>query len=79
MPGTWETLVVPASLRGIVKALREKRLWKRGCLKSPVRENRTTGSVRGLLGNWQSYRDVPPCYKREHSHDTYRVNDLEDK
>jgi len=25
--------------------------------KSPVRENRTPGSVRGLLGNWQSYRD----------------------
>jgi hypothetical protein len=26
-------------------------------LKSPVRENRTPGSVRGLSGNWQSYRD----------------------
>ncbi len=25
--------------------------------KSPVRENCTPGSVRGLLGNWQSYRD----------------------
>ena len=25
--------------------------------KSPVRENRTPGSVRGLPGNWQSYRD----------------------
>jgi hypothetical protein len=25
--------------------------------KSPVRENRTPGSVRGLSGNWQSYRD----------------------
>jgi len=24
--------------------------------KSPVRENRTPGSVRGLSGNWQSYR-----------------------
>src|ERR1051325_3773010 len=24
--------------------------------KSPVRENRTPGSVRGLPGNWQSYR-----------------------
>jgi hypothetical protein len=23
-----------------------------------VRENRTPGSVRGLLGNWQSYRDA---------------------
>ena len=31
---------------------------KRVFLKSPVRENRTPGSVRGLLGNWQSYRDV---------------------
>src|SRR6266566_1322253 len=26
--------------------------------KSPVRENRTPGSVRGLSGNWQSYRDL---------------------
>jgi len=26
-------------------------------LKSPVRENRTPGSVRGPLGNWRSYRD----------------------
>jgi C-terminal processing protease CtpA/Prc len=26
-------------------------------LKSPVRENCTPGSVRGLSGNWQSYRD----------------------
>jgi len=25
--------------------------------KSPVRENCTPGSVRGLSGNWQSYRD----------------------
>jgi len=23
-----------------------------------VRENRTPGSVRGLLGDWQSYRDA---------------------
>jgi len=30
---------------------------KRVFLKSPVRENRTPGSVRGLLGDWQSYRD----------------------
>jgi hypothetical protein len=28
-------------------------------LKSPVRENCTPGSVRGLSGNWQSYRDLP--------------------
>ncbi|MGI9167772.1 MAG: hypothetical protein ACR2G5_15560, partial [Pyrinomonadaceae bacterium] len=26
--------------------------------KNPVRENRTPGSVRGLSGNWQSYRDL---------------------
>jgi hypothetical protein len=26
-------------------------------LKSPVRENRTPGSVRGQSGNWLSYRD----------------------
>jgi len=30
---------------------------KRVELKSPVRENRTPGSVRGPLGNWRSYRD----------------------
>lgn len=30
---------------------------KRVSLKSPVRENRTPGSVRGRLGNWPSYRD----------------------
>ena len=30
---------------------------KRVLLKSPVRENRMPGSVRGLSGNWQSYRD----------------------
>jgi len=27
-------------------------------VKSPVREFRTPGSVRGLSGNWQFYRDV---------------------
>jgi len=31
---------------------------KRVLLKSPVRENRTPGSVRGPLGNWRSYRDA---------------------
>lgn len=37
---------------------------KRVSLKSPVRENRTPGSVRGLSGNWQSYRDArPTCHK----------------
>ena len=34
-----------------------KALRKRALLKSPVREIRTPGSVRGLLGNWQFYRD----------------------
>jgi len=33
---------------------------KRVFLKSPVRENRTPGSVRGLSGDWQSYRDARP-------------------
>jgi len=28
-------------------------------MKSPVRENCTPGSVRGLSGDWQSYRDPP--------------------
>ncbi len=32
--------------------------------KSPVRENCTPGSVRGLLGNWQSYRDPVGVVKR---------------
>ena len=32
---------------------------KRGGLKSPVRENRTPGSVRGPSGNRRSYRDGP--------------------
>ena len=32
-------------------------LRKRLSTKSPVRENCTPGSVRGLSGNWQSYRD----------------------
>jgi len=32
-------------------------LRKRVLLKSPVRKIRTPGSVRGLLGNWQSYRN----------------------
>jgi hypothetical protein len=34
-------------------------LRKRVLLKSPVRKIRTPGSVRGLLGNWQSYRNGP--------------------
>jgi len=32
-------------------------LRKRVLLKSPVRKIRTPGSVRGLSGNWQSYRN----------------------
>src|SRR5690349_23285166 len=47
---------VQTSLLGIAnKAL--SLLRKRVFTKSPVRENRTPGSVRGLSGNWQSYRD----------------------
>jgi len=30
---------------------------KRVLLKSPLRENRMAGSVRGTSGNWRSYRD----------------------
>jgi hypothetical protein len=37
--------------------LREGGLRKRGYLKSPVRENRTPGSVGGQPGNWLSYPD----------------------
>ena len=37
---------------------REKRLRKRVYLKSPVRENRTPGSVGGQPGNRLSYPDV---------------------
>ena len=40
-------------------------LRKRVLLKSPVRENRTPGSVRGPSGNRRSYREIPekdnPC------------------
>jgi hypothetical protein len=32
-------------------------LRKRVFTKSPVRENCTPGSVRGLSGDWQSYRN----------------------
>ena len=35
--------------------------------KSPVRENRTPGSVRGLSGNWQSYRDLTELQERLHA------------
>jgi len=45
-------------MRGIATTLREECLRKRGYLKSPVRENRTPGSVGGQPGNWLSYPDV---------------------
>jgi hypothetical protein len=41
--------------------LREGGLRKRGYLKSPVRENRTPGSVGGQPGNWLSYPDGAQC------------------
>ena len=47
---------MPTSLQGIAQKA-EADLRKRVFLKSPVRENRTPGSVRGRSGNWPSYRD----------------------
>src|SRR5215216_3965828 len=52
---------VPTSLLGIANKVKSEKitlvlLRKRVFTKSPVRENRTPGSVRGLSGNWQSYR-----------------------
>jgi hypothetical protein len=41
-------------------------LRKRVFTKSPVRENRTPGSVRGLSGNWQSYRNQLFLPRREY-------------
>lgn len=38
---------------------------RRVCLKSPVRENRTPGSVRGKGGNPLPYRDDQPTEKRK--------------
>jgi len=38
-------------------------------LKSPVREYRSPGSVRGALGNWRPYldnREKPPASNIEH-------------
>ena len=40
-------------------------LRKRVFTKSPVRENRTPGSVRGLSGNWQSYRNQLVTYAND--------------
>jgi len=47
----------PTSLRGIAKKADLCFCTKRAILKSPVRENRTPGSVRGLSGNRQFYLD----------------------
>ena len=45
----------PKTRQAVLKASADLR--KRVFLKSPVRENRTPGSVRGRSGNWPSYRD----------------------
>ena len=57
-----ERTPVPTSLLGIANKAKSEKitivlLRKRVFTKSPVRENRTPGSVRGLSGNWQSYRN----------------------
>ena len=58
-----ERIAVQTSLLGIAKKAQSDKaitpvlLRKRVFTKSPVRENRTPGSVRGLSGNSQSYRD----------------------
>src|ERR1019366_4814429 len=49
---------MPTSLRAIAeKASTTGPVRKRTVLKSPVRENRTPGSVRGRSGNWPTYLD----------------------
>ena len=50
-------------------------LRKRVFTKSPVRENRTPGSVRGLSGNWQSYRDQ--LFSDTHRRDTQFLSAVE--
>ena len=57
----------PTSLWGIAMTFREKRLRKRVYLKSPVRENRTPGSVGGQPGNRLSYPDERPSKRAEES------------
>ena len=53
---------MPTSLRGIAIGLLETIVSaRRAKLKSPVRENRTLGSVRGAPGNGRSYRDKTLC------------------
>ena len=51
-----ETTANHATGQAITLVLLRKRVFT----KSPVRENRTPGSVRGLSGNWQSYRNQLP-------------------
>jgi hypothetical protein len=59
-----ERTTVQTSLLGLAKQAQSNTrtvsrsvcLRKRVSTKSPVRENCTPGSVRGLSGNWQSYR-----------------------
>src|ERR1019366_8783665 len=54
---------MPTSLRAIAeKASTTGPVRKRTVLKSPVRENRTPGSVRGRSGNWPTYLDG--CFER---------------
>jgi hypothetical protein len=48
---------VSSSLLAIGPGADTLRAMMRVLLRSPVREFRTPGSVRGLLGNWQSYLD----------------------
>jgi len=45
------------------------------CLKSPVRENRTPGSVRGQLGNWPSYPDGGEAAHLKGGRDGYKCID----
>ena len=47
-------------------------------MKSPVRENRTPGSVRGLSVNWQSYRDQLLGCDSNRTAITYLVVDLDE-
>jgi len=46
----------PTSLRGIAISYLVG-VRKRVSSRSPVRKNRTPGSVRGASGNWRPYRD----------------------
>jgi hypothetical protein len=46
----------PTSLRGIAFS-QTSGIAEAVSSRSPVRKNRTPGSVRGALGNWRPYRD----------------------